>query len=420
MIHDKFYEKVFPFFHLTLSLFEDYIKNLNYNRYNLLEYNIVYVVEDSFIISFLLVDNYEHCTEKEKSHSYAFFNNNVTCLYHIEIHELTANEIFSFNASAFSRELENKTYHLINSFYFLKFYRFFGRYNKNMDLSWENVFEQINHRAPFLRLEERNNAWQGWLYNFLIFKFSYHDKTGFCTYTTTQNNLHVLARKGTEFLCSLALRSKNYNNTTNRFFTQEGYVYDHSLLILLKEWLNDYNLLPPRYKKNFDERLTEHIRYTYVRNYIDSKIKLYDEKKRILQLSYQNKFFNNEFFLIDKKHVWKSEYLVFEICKKLYGEKNVLFQHRPFFLRVGKSQLSYDIFIPKIKIAIEYQGKQHYEPVSFFGGEESFRQQQQRDKQKLQLSKENNIKLIYISYKEEISKSLIQDKISKTKGDSND
>ena len=50
---------------------------------------------------------------------------------------------------------------------------------------------------------------------------------------------------------------------------------------------------------------------------------------------------------------------------------------------------------------------QHFEPVDFFGGQESFEQVQARDKLKAKLSLENGIKLVYINYWEEITPELI-------------
>lgn len=75
-------------------------------------------------------------------------------------------------------------------------------------------------------------------------------------------------------------------------------------------------------------------------------------------------------------------------------------------------QMSYDIFISGINVAIEYQGKQHFEPVDFFGGEEAYKKTIERDKLKRKLSLENGIKLIYINYWEDVTTSLIKDKIN--------
>ena len=59
---------------------------------------------------------------------------------------------------------------------------------------------------------------------------------------------------------------------------------------------------------------------------------------------------------------WKSEYRLYATVKKLYPD--AVFQYAPDWLKRQKI----DIYIPSLRIAIEYQGKQHYEPVEFFGG----------------------------------------------------
>ena len=61
-------------------------------------------------------------------------------------------------------------------------------------------------------------------------------------------------------------------------------------------------------------------------------------------------------------------------------------------------QLPFDIFIPSQNTIIEYDGKQHFEPVSIFGGEEQFQKQQKLDKIKNDYCRDNGIKLIRIPY----------------------
>ena len=51
-----------------------------------------------------------------------------------------------------------------------------------------------------------------------------------------------------------------------------------------------------------------------------------------------------------------------------------------------------------VKCLIEYQGKQHYEPIEYFGGEEKFLRQQKYDNKKVEYCKKNNINLIIIPY----------------------
>ena len=52
----------------------------------------------------------------------------------------------------------------------------------------------------------------------------------------------------------------------------------------------------------------------------------------------------------------------------------------------------------KIKLLIEYDGQQHFEPIDFFGGEKAYLLTKQRDNIKNRYCNNNNIKLLRISY----------------------
>jgi len=56
----------------------------------------------------------------------------------------------------------------------------------------------------------------------------------------------------------------------------------------------------------------------------------------------------------------------------------------------------FDIWIPEISAAVEYNGRQHYEPVDFFGGEEGFRETQKRDESKRSKSEANGTSLLEV------------------------
>ena len=59
------------------------------------------------------------------------------------------------------------------------------------------------------------------------------------------------------------------------------------------------------------------------------------------------------------------------------------------------NRFSLDFFLKDYNIAIECQGRQHFESVQAFGGEEEFNKILDRDKRKKALCKEHNIQLIY-------------------------
>ncbi len=92
------------------------------------------------------------------------------------------------------------------------------------------------------------------------------------------------------------------------------------------------------------------------------------------------------------KSKWKNELSLFKIVHKKYPD--VLYQYRPDWL----CRQSLDIYIPSLRVGIEYQGIQHYQPIEFFGGEEALYQRQKLDEQKRQICKENGVKLIEWPY----------------------
>jgi len=90
---------------------------------------------------------------------------------------------------------------------------------------------------------------------------------------------------------------------------------------------------------------------------------------------------------------WISEtYLFYELCKAFPNER-IIHHGRPVWL--GKQHL--DVFFPKRNIGVEYQGKQHTEPVNYFGGISTFNKLINLDNQKKKLCYENDCFLIYVT-----------------------
>ena len=79
--------------------------------------------------------------------------------------------------------------------------------------------------------------------------------------------------------------------------------------------------------------------------------------------------------------------------KLILEQNNIVFipQYRNKWL--GKQSL--DFYLPEYNIAIECQGKQHFEPINYFGGEKRFITQKKRDILKYNKCKEHNITLYY-------------------------
>lgn len=96
---------------------------------------------------------------------------------------------------------------------------------------------------------------------------------------------------------------------------------------------------------------------------------------------------------------WVSETQLFKLVRLLFADYEVLREARPVWL--GNQRL--DIFIPALSLAIEYQGEQHFQPVERFGGKAGFCDARLRDERKRQLCKQNRVKLVYFTYKQELS-----------------
>lgn len=72
---------------------------------------------------------------------------------------------------------------------------------------------------------------------------------------------------------------------------------------------------------------------------------------------------------------------------------NFIKQYKPDWLK----PMSLDFYLPEYNIAIEVQGIQHFKPMKYWGGEETFKKLLNRDKLKKELCDKNNLSLIYYS-----------------------
>jgi hypothetical protein len=90
---------------------------------------------------------------------------------------------------------------------------------------------------------------------------------------------------------------------------------------------------------------------------------------------------------------------------KKYWVGDVVFEE----LRIAGTRLSLDFFNANKKIAIEVQGQQHFTYVKFFHGNRiNYLNQIKRDVKKIEFCELNNIKLVEIYPKDELSKELFQ------------
>jgi hypothetical protein len=61
-------------------------------------------------------------------------------------------------------------------------------------------------------------------------------------------------------------------------------------------------------------------------------------------------------------------------------------------------ELPFDFYIPALRTAIEFDGKQHYEPIGYFGGLQTFEKLQINDRIKSDYCEDNYIDLVRVKY----------------------
>ena len=113
------------------------------------------------------------------------------------------------------------------------------------------------------------------------------------------------------------------------------------------------------------------------------------------------------------KKFHKTEIMLTKIIEHIYGMKNVVTSWHPVWAETDKGVLyEYDIYIPSLRLLIEYNGVQHYRYTSFFHkNEATFKKQLARDKKKKILAKENGYTLVVFKYDEPIVTGYVRGKI---------
>ena len=90
-------------------------------------------------------------------------------------------------------------------------------------------------------------------------------------------------------------------------------------------------------------------------------------------------------------------------------ERNVQFIEQYKFLGMeNKRGLRCDFYLPEFNIVIEFNGRQHYESIEFFGGMEGFKLTQHRDGLKQKYCQDNDINFEIIRYDESVEDRLVQ------------
>jgi hypothetical protein len=106
---------------------------------------------------------------------------------------------------------------------------------------------------------------------------------------------------------------------------------------------------------------------------------------------------------------WVSETVLYNLVAKIVSPMgyDVIHHSYPTFLQ--RQEL--DIYIPALKLGIEYMGKQHYEPIDFFGGLQGYLKNKERDERKRKLCDDHGVRVVYFRYDEPIDENCLKSKL---------
>jgi very-short-patch-repair endonuclease/ribosomal protein S27AE len=170
-------------------------------------------------------------------------------------------------------------------------------------------------------------------------------------------------------------------------------------------------------KKTQDEAEKKVLEKCEERNY--SLVENFTYKNAHMKIHLKCNFDNHEWFI--KYHDFINGNYGCSMCNESHGEyeiSKILKENNIKFIRQkkfenckNKKSLPFDFYLPEKNILIEYDGKQHFIPIDIFGGIKALKQTQINDNIKTNYAKDNNIKLIRISYKENIKNKLVTENI---------
>jgi hypothetical protein len=130
----------------------------------------------------------------------------------------------------------------------------------------------------------------------------------------------------------------------------------------------------------------------------DQKYKEVNKIRRRVQRRIED-ITRQEFGLKKTDDRWIHESLLFRLIQQLFPKQEIKRHYRPEWL----DRLEIDIFLAESKVAIEYQGQQHYHPIKAWGGQEALKGLKARDKRKAKICHDLAIPLLAFDYREPLT-----------------
>lgn len=100
---------------------------------------------------------------------------------------------------------------------------------------------------------------------------------------------------------------------------------------------------------------------------------------------------------------WKGEADLYELLLTIFPNDRIEREASPLWL----ARQRFDFYLPERRLALEYNGKQHYEAVDFFGGVEALTRRQTMDEAKRKVAVANGVRVVTVRYDEPLTRAYL-------------
>jgi hypothetical protein len=166
--------------------------------------------------------------------------------------------------------------------------------------------------------------------------------------------------------------------------------FKHQYGWYVKKQLYEYGIMPGNNQIVLEDECPE-------------KIKRFYDPKKYFQKDIEDAVENEvreKFRYKSKGEEWISETLLFKKIQQEFPDLRVIHHGRPVWL--GRQH--FDIWLPDINTAIEYQGIQHFKPIKIFNSEAGLKATKDRDRRKKMLCDCNGVDLIKVKENYDLEK----------------
>lgn len=230
----------------------------------------------------------------------------------------------------------------------------------------------------------------------------------------------------------------NYKKTTEQYiqdcvkvhgseefdYSKVNYKNAYTKIVLIHKCGYEFETKPNNHLTNKSgcPKCANNIRLTKEQFVEKSNLVHYENKYNYDKVVYSTNYKKVEIFCNDCNKSFKQSPMLHMVgggcpkCSESRGEKEIskildqnnikyISQYKPKGCK-DKRQLSFDFYVPSLNLLIEYDGKQHFEPVKYWGGKETLENVKRRDSIKDLWADKNGVGLLRITYRDDIKLTL--------------